>query len=81
MAVFPGLKTQAAIKALSYYLDQAGIVRTEDRLLALHRHYSITWLDMLKKAGVTGFDIFDIQDARDHMLEQLRILLAAGVEE
>jgi hypothetical protein len=74
-SIFPGLRTAEAAEALSRYLDEAGIERTEDRLSALHRHYAVTWLDMLKKAGVTGFDIFDIQDGRDRLLAQMRAIL------
>lgn len=74
MSIFPGLKASEAAEALSRYLDEAGIERTEDRISALSRHYAVTWLDMLKKGGVTGFDIFDIQDGRDLLLAQLREL-------
>lgn len=74
-SIFPGLKTQEASVALSRYLDQAGIVRTEDRLSALLHWYTITWQDMLKKAGVTGLDYFDIHDGRDVLIAELRAQL------
>lgn len=40
MSAFPGLKAIEAADALAAYLDQAGIVRTEDRIVALRRHYA-----------------------------------------
>lgn len=73
--IFPGLKTEQAVEALSNYLDQAGIERTEDRLSALLRWYTVSWQDMLKKAGVTGVDYFDIHDGRDVLIAQYRAQL------
>lgn len=70
--IFPGLKTQEAAEALSNYLDQADIKKPEDRISALCRHYPVTWRDMLAQAGYTQFDIFDIHDAREQLLAQLR---------
>lgn len=73
MSAFPGLKANEAAEALAAYLDQAGIERTEDRIVALRRHYAVTWLDMLKSAGstATAFDIFDIHDGRDLLIERM----------
>lgn len=73
--IFPGLKTEQAVEALSNYLDQAGIERTEDRLSALLRWYTVSWQEMLKKAGVTGLDYFDIHDGRDVLIANLRAQL------
>lgn len=72
MSAFPGLKAAEAAEALAAYLDRAGIVRTEDRIVALRRQYAVTWLDMLKTADkTTAFDIFDIHDGRDLLIERM----------
>jgi hypothetical protein len=57
------------------------MVRTEDRLAALHWHYSVTWQDMLKRSGMTDFDYFDIHDGRDLLLAQLRAQLELQMSE
>lgn len=72
MAAFPSLKAMEAAKALAAYLDQAGIVRTEDRISELRRHYAITWLDMLRIAN-KSIDIVDILDGRELLIAQMRI--------
>lgn len=58
--------------ALTRYLDEAGITRAEDRISALRRHYSRTWLDMLTAARLNaGFSVFDIDEAIDMLMTQL----------
>lgn len=73
-SIFPGRKAPEAAVALSRYLDQAGIERTEDRISALLRWYAVTWLEMLQKAGY-GFEIWDVHDGRDLLVAQLRAQL------
>lgn len=69
--IFPGLKTHEASVALSRYLDQAGIDRTEERLSALFLWDTTTWLDRVH-GHEHGLDYFDIHDGRDVLLAELR---------
>jgi len=72
MSAFPRANVLDAAEALSEYLDDAGI-RPNDRIAVLRSYHDFTWLDMLRKAGHEEFNIGDVADGRDLLIERYEL--------